>query len=92
MYRNRRIASAAELATVVASPGVGVSVAAHGQRMIASGADLCGLQSFALVCGAGGVAHVYRNRRIHIVTTGVVAELTLVVPSPGVGVSVAAHG
>ena len=56
--------------------------------MPASGADLYGLQSFARVSGAGGVAHAHRNSRI---AAGVVAELATVVVSPGVGVSVAAH-
>ena len=74
----------------VPSPGVGVAVAAHGKRITESAADLCGLQSFALVGGVGGVAHARRNRVS--VVGGVVAELTMTVPSPGVGVAVAAQG
>ena len=64
MHERRSIgrvsAIVAELAVVVASPGVGVSVAAHGQRMIESGAHLQGLQPFARVGGA--VRVVYLNR------------------------------
>ena len=82
----------AELAIPVVSPGVGVSVAAQGQRMPASGTDLCGLQSFARVSRAGGVSHAHRNRRIRIFATVVVAELATAVVSPGVGVPVAAQG
>ena len=74
---------------VVVSPGVDVSVAAHGQRMRVTGADLCGFQSFARVCGVGGVAYTRRNLRI---ITAVVAELAIVVMPPGVHVPVAAHG
>ena len=61
--------------------------------MPVSGADLCGFQSFVRVGGAGGVTHA-RRKRIPTVTVvgGVVTELALDVPSPGVCVSVAAHG
>ena len=82
----------AELAIVIGPPGVGVSVAAQGQRMRVSGADLCGFESFACVVGVGGVAYAHRNMRIRIVAAGVVAELAIVVVSPGVNVSVAAQG
>ena len=58
-----------------------------------SGADLCGLQSFALVGGVGRVAHAHRNRiRVTVPAGAVVAEVTIVVASPGVGVAVAAQG
>ena len=96
LYHGRRIPAeagpVAELAISVLSPGVGVPVAAHGQGIPVSGADLYGLQSFARVSGVGGVAHAHRNSRLHIGTAGVVAELAIAVGSPGVCVSVAAYG
>ena len=94
-HRNIRIRFrvVTELTIPVVSPGVGVSVAAHGQRMPVSGAHLCGFQTFARISGVGGVAHAHRNRIPTVaVADGVVAELALDVPSPGVGVSVSAHG
>ena len=60
--------------------------------MIFSGADLCGFEPLAFICGVGGVAYAYRNW-IRIIAAGsVVAELAIVVISPGVNVSVAAQG
>ena len=94
--RNRiRIMNAAvvaEGAIAAVSPCVGVSVAAHGQRMIGSTAHLYGLQSFARIGGVGGVAYAHRNRRICIVIVAIVAKPAIFVVSPCVGVSVAAHG
>ena len=94
-HRNIRIRFrvVTELTIPVVSPGVGVSVAAHGQRMPVSGAHLCGFQPFARISGVGGVAHAHRKRIPTVaVVGGVVTELALDVPSPGVCVPVAAHG
>ena len=76
----------AELAILVDSPGVDVVVVAHGQRIIGSAADLHEGEIRRRVCG---VAHP--DGRIPVGCRPV-AELTILVESPGVGVPVAAYG
>ena len=76
----------AELAVVVVSPGVGVSVAAQGQRMIVSGADLHVGEIRRRAC-----RFPHHDRRGLSGACSSVAELAVVVVSPGVGIPVAAH-
>ena len=75
-----------ELAIGVVSPCVGVSVAAQGQRMILSGADLHVGEIRRRVCR---LAHPARRNSW---SGRPVAELAIRVVSPCVGVSVAAQG
>ena len=86
------VIAVAELAIVVVSPCPGVSIRVDSQRKPPSGADLYGFQPCALIIGAGGVAHAHRNRIHTLAAGGVVAELAIIVVSPGVYVSVAAYG
>ena len=81
----------AELAIAVASPGVNVAVAAQGQRMIASGADLQVGEVRWQVRVRVAVRHPHHDRRILLGGRPSVAELAIGVVSPGVGVPVAAH-
>ena len=75
----------AELTIVVPSPGVGVAVAAQGQRMPTSGADL----HIGEIRGcAFRLAHLDRCSPL---SGCPVAELAMPVVSPCVGVPVAAH-
>ena len=93
-HRNIRIAGAvvAELAIAVVPPGVDVSVAAQGQRMLASGADLHvgEIRRQVRVCLAVGRPH--HDLRIPAGGRPSVAELAFAVVSPCVGVPVAANG
>ena len=92
LYLDRRILLSfrpvAELATAVASPGVGVAVAAHGQRMQVSGADLHVGDVCGRVCRS-----LHLDRRI-LIKGGVlpVAEPATAAASPCVDVAVAAQG
>ena len=92
--RRRRIAGTrpvAELTIAVVSPGVGVAVAAQGQRMPASGADL----QVGEILGQVRIRLAIRlldYDRCSPLSGRPVAELASAVVSPGVGVAVAAHG
>ena len=77
--------SVAEPTIAVVSPGVGVPVAAHSQRMILSGAHLHVGEICGCVCKL-----THFDRRIPL-TGRPVAELAILVVSPGVGVPVAAR-
>ena len=75
----------ADLAFAVFSPCVGVAVAAQGQRMPTSGADLHVGEIHRCVCRL-------RHRGGRVPLVGLVdAELAIVVASPCPGVAVAAH-
>ena len=80
----------AEPASVVVSPGVGVAVAAQGQRMIGSGADLLVGEVLGQVRVRVAVGCLHPDRRMPFGGRPV-AELAIAVVSPGVGVAVAAH-
>ena len=83
----------AESAIIVPSPCVGVAVAAHGQGMLASGADLHVGEIRRQVRIRLAIRLLHHDRRRPGVFGGCpVSELTLLVASPGVGVAVAAHG
>ena len=91
--RRRPVAGAcpvAELATAVVSPGVGVPVAAQGQRMIVSGADLHVGEILWQVRIRVAVRLPHPDRRSPVAACPV-AELAILVAAPCVGVSVAAH-
>ena len=81
----------AELASPVVSPCVSVAVAAHGQRMISSGADLQVGEVLRQVRVRVAVGCLHPDRRIPV-RVRPVAELATAVVSPGVGVTVAAQG
>ena len=81
----------AELARVVVSPCVGVSIAAHGQRVIASGTHL----HVSEILGQVSIRLVIRDLRNDgrsPLTGCSVAELAILVVSPGVRVPVVTHG
>ena len=80
----------AEPAGAVDSPGVGVAVAAHGQGIIVSGADLHVGEILWQVRVRVAVRLVHHDRR-SLPGVRPVAELPIAVVSPGVGVAVAAH-
>ena len=80
----------AELAIAVVSPGVGVPVAAQGQRMIFSGADLQVGEVLGQVRVRVAFGCLHPDRRIPAGARPV-AELAIGVVPPGVGVPVAAH-
>ena len=94
LHHDRRIpvgvCPVAELAIAVVSPCVGVAVAAQGQRMIFSGADLQVGEILGQVRVRVAVRRLHPDRRI-LVGSRPVAELAICVVSPGVGVAVAAH-
>ena len=81
----------AELAIAVESPCVGVAVAAHSKRIIESGADLHVGEILWQVRIRAAVGRLHPDRRSPVAGARPVAELAILVVSPGVGVPVAAH-
>ena len=92
-YRNRRIRPSvvAELAVLVVSPSVYVSVAAQCQGMVGSGADLHIGEILWQVRIRVAVRRLHSDRR-SLAGSRPVAELAVAVVSPCVGVPVTADG
>ena len=80
----------AELAVAVASPGVNVAVAAQGQGMIGSCADLQVGEILRQIRIRAAVGLPHHDRRTLVVSRPV-PELAVSVVPPGVGVPVTAH-
>ena len=83
--RRRSRGVIAKLAVVVVSPGVHVSVAAQGQRIIAPGADLRVGEILRCVC------RLLHHDRCNLVGLCPIAKLAILIVAPSIRVSVAAH-